>query len=218
MDKSSSKGMRLVERDYSIFREVERWRFCLGRHLRVLTGFSGVRACDRRLKILINAGYIERKRILYGVPSVYFLTNKGKHLLCLKSKSEKFRIEQITHDIKVLDTALYILSTYQVATNDIITEKQLNSLNGFGNRHHNPDFIFTKQEETYAIEIELSLKSKDRFENNVKNNYSNYDYQFWIVPKEQNKIVKRLEDFSIQYPNIKIIFLEVINEYIESIK
>ena len=222
MDKKNkeqvSKGMKLVSRDYEILKEIERWRFCLGRHLKVLAKFSGTRSCDRRLKILINAGYIERKRILYGIPSVYFLTSKGKLLLGLKSKIEKFRIEQITHDIKVLDSALYIMSTYEVLNNEITTEKQLNSANGFGNRQHNPDFVFLKADKTYAVEIELSLKSKTRFETNVKNNYSNYDYQIWIVPKEQKKIIERLENFSLAYPNIQIILLEVIDKYVESIK
>jgi len=45
--------MNIVERDYMILRELDRWRFCLGRHIKMLTGFEGVRACDRRLKKLV---------------------------------------------------------------------------------------------------------------------------------------------------------------------
>ena len=48
--------VRLVERDYRIFREAERWRVVLGRHLAELAGFTGLKACQRRLKKLIEAG------------------------------------------------------------------------------------------------------------------------------------------------------------------
>ena len=52
----SAKGLELQERDYEILRLVYRFRFCLGRHVQVLCGFSGARASDRRLKLLVEAG------------------------------------------------------------------------------------------------------------------------------------------------------------------
>ena len=87
--------MVLVDRDYQILREIDRFRFCLGRHIKLLTGFEGQRACDRRLKILIEAGYINRKKILYGIPSVYFLTHKGKMLIGANKRQDKIRVEKI---------------------------------------------------------------------------------------------------------------------------
>ena len=69
--------VKVTERDELILREIDRWRTCGSRHIRFLANFSGQRATDRRLKILIDAGYIERKKYLYGVPSIYFLTSKG---------------------------------------------------------------------------------------------------------------------------------------------
>ena len=57
-------GFRLVDRDIDIFREIERWRVVTGKHIGVLADFSGQRSCDRRLKKLIEAGYLERKKIL----------------------------------------------------------------------------------------------------------------------------------------------------------
>ena len=98
--------MRLQERDYSILQEIERWRFCLSRHIKCLAAFSGQRACDRRLKLLIEAGYIQHKKILYGIPSLYYLTHKGKVLIHANKRQDKIKIEQITHDITVLDTVI----------------------------------------------------------------------------------------------------------------
>ena len=65
--------IRIVDRDYQIFRELERWRVVLSRHIVALAGFSGQRACERRLKKLIEAGYIHRNRVLYKVPGIYRL-------------------------------------------------------------------------------------------------------------------------------------------------
>jgi DNA-binding Lrp family transcriptional regulator len=65
-----NKNLRIMERDKKVMREIDRWRVCLGRHIRELAGFTGERACDRRLRKLIEAGYIERKHILYGVPAI----------------------------------------------------------------------------------------------------------------------------------------------------
>lgn len=211
-----SLGVRLVGRDYEIFKEVSRWRVSLGRHIRVLVGFRSERSCDRRLRKLIDAGYLGRTKLVYGVPSIYYLTNQAKKLINVKSKQEKFRLEQIVHDVAVLDSAIYMLEKYQITRQDITTDKQLHSQDGFGNRKHYPDFIFRKDSKIYAIEIELSLKSKNRFENNVKFNYTNYDYQIWIVPKEELKIIKLLEEFSMMYPNINIINLEEVNIFVQS--
>ena len=87
--------LKLVERDYEIFREVERWRFCLGRHIKVLAGFSGQRACDRRLRALLEAGYMDREKIVYGVPSVYRATYRAKMLIGANKRQDKIRLDNI---------------------------------------------------------------------------------------------------------------------------
>ncbi len=104
--------MRLTGRDYNVLKQLDRWRFCLSRHLIYLGGFSSQRTTDRRLKMLLEAGYIQRRKILYGVPYLYSLTHKGKVLIHTSLKEEKIRIEKITHDILVLDTAIYFMLKY----------------------------------------------------------------------------------------------------------
>ncbi len=42
-------SVRLVERDYHILKEIDKWRVITGKHICVLCGFTGQRACDRRL-------------------------------------------------------------------------------------------------------------------------------------------------------------------------
>lgn len=136
-------GIRLVARDYLILSEIDRWRVITGRHICFMTGFSGQRACDRRLHKLRTADLLNRERIIYGVPAIYSLTSKGKLLIEVPNKKEQIRIEQIAHDIAVADSAIFFNLKYNIAFSDMVTEKQLHQNDGFGIRKHRPDFVFT---------------------------------------------------------------------------
>lgn len=199
-------------------REINRWRFCLSRHIRFLGGFAGQRATDRRLKLLIEAGYIDRRKVLYGIPSLYYLTYKGKTLLNLSPKQDKVRIEQVTHDIAVLDTAIYFILKENISLADITTEKELHSIDGFSMRKHRPDFVFTKDGKKYCVEVELNRKSKERFEKNLHDNFMEYDYQKWVVPYTQVKIIQLLNENENLYPNISILHLEEVTNFVRQYK
>lgn len=210
--------MRVTERDELILREIDRWRACGSRHIRFLAGFSGQRATDRRLKILIDAGYLERQKFLYGVPYIYFLTAKGKSLIHTGTGKEKIKIEQITHDRTVLDTAIYFMQKEGLSLQSITTEKQLHQLDGFGVRRHRPDFLFTKDELTFCIEVELTKKANNRLLNIIKDNFMEYDMQIWVVPDFQTAILKILNDSKKYYTNIEVYSLQKINDYINKLK
>ena len=205
--------IRIVARDYAILKEVFRWRITTGKHICQLAGFTGQRACDRRLAKLITAGFLTRSKILYGFPSLYSITPRGRKLIGVPNKKEQVRIEQIPHDLAVLDTAMYFHNQKGIAYSAITTEKQLHRLDGFSNRKHRPDFIFAQGDKTYCVEVELTLKAKRRFENNVKENFEHYDGQFWVVPDAQSKIFRLLKEMSDQYPDIEILEREVIQPF-----
>jgi len=176
----------------------------LARHVKAIA-FDGQRACDRRLKLLRENGYINKQKYLYGIPSLYTLTSKGKILLGQSPRTDKIRVDQITHDIAVLDTAIYFIFQKKIALSDITTEKQLHSIDGFSVRKHQPDFIFTFQNKTYCVECELSLKAKHRLLKNIENNFMAYDCQIWIVPNAQVKIRAILSESMHMYihaPNL----------------
>ena len=211
-DGEMSRESRLVvlERDRKIIREIDRWRVCQGRHIKELVGFSGQRACDRRLSKLVQAGYIRREKILYGVAGIYGITSKGAKLEGLGNAKRKIRIEQIRHDIAVLDTAIFFNKVHGIAYSEIRTELELHRLDGFGIRKHRPDFVFKKDKKTTCVEIELALKSKNRFENIMNNNFMDYHKQIWIVPDLECKIAKTLQASKITYANIEILTLNQI--------
>jgi len=209
----SDSEVVLVERDRKIIREIDRWRVCQGRHIRELAGFSGQRACDRRLRKLIEAGYIEREKILYGVAGIYRNTAKATKREGLPSgKNRKIRVEQIMHDIAVLDTAIFFNKKYGIEFGAIKTEIELHRLDGFGVRKHRPDFVFTKDDKSTCVEVELTLKSRDRFENIMKDNFLKYDIQIWVVPSLNTKTAQILEENKITCNNIKLLELSEVQK------
>ena len=199
----------LLDRDRKIIREIDRWRVCLGRHIRELTGFTGQRACDRRLRKLIEAGYIKREKILYGVAGIYRNTAKGvkRERLPLGSDCRKTRIEQIVHDIAVLDTVIFLGKNHGIEYDNVKSEIELHRLDGFGVRKHRPDFVVTKDGKTICVEVELSLKAKARFEKIIQDNYMAYDSQIWVVPTLDSKITSILKKNKATYNNIHILDL-----------
>ncbi|MCB6893880.1 MAG: replication-relaxation family protein [[Clostridium] scindens] len=199
--------MRLVERDFELLRSVGRWRFLLGRHMKVFSNFPSSRTVDRRLKLLVDAGYLERKKYIYGVPYIYTLTHKGRLLIGYNKRAEKLNFQMITHNIHVLDTVISLMEKYHFSAEDIITEKELHMKDGFGISRHYPDFTFEKDSKTYAVEVELSLKPKERLEKNVRLNYLEYDYQIWVIQEDNKTLLKRLGECQQQYSNINILYL-----------
>jgi len=198
--------MELTERDYRVLSLIHQFRFCLGRQIKVHAGFTGLRATDRRLKALIEAGYLARKKYMYGVPYLYTLTHKGRILLGVNKREDKVRIDRITHDIDVLDAVIFYVLEYGISLLDIESEKELHIKGGFGARKHHPDFTVNMSGKKIAVEVELNPKTQTRMEQNVRDNYMNYDRQVWIT--NDNKVLSRLRGFANAYSGIEVMRLE----------
>ena len=209
--------MRLVDRDERVLREVWRWRFLQGRHVRYLASFSSPRTADRRLRVLLENNYLDRKKYLYGVSSLYTITASGRNLLGVSNKADKIRIEQIIHNIAMLDSVVYFIKKYNVSLDNILSEKQLHSSQGFGNRKHVVDFVFVLSDKSFGVEIELTLKAKKRLISNIEDNFTRYDYQVWIVPTSEHQIKQILDDTKAIYPNIKVLNLEEVQDYVKQL-
>lgn len=207
----------LNERDIKIIKEIQRWRFLLSRQIKVLGGFKGQRACDRRIKKLIEAGYIERKYIIHGIPRLYFITSKAVKLLDLDYRTANIRIEQITHDITVIDTAIFLITKEKVDSASIITERDLKHKAGFGNcSKHFPDFVYTKDNKSFCVEIELSEKKLTTLERNIKNNYKSFDVQRWFIPESRPKVLANIKTVGQKY-GVEISPLKGVIEFVRNI-
>jgi len=180
--------------------------FCLGRHIKSFVCFSSSRACDRRLVVLLGAGYLTRKKYLYGVPYLYTLAHRGRILIGANKRENKIRLEQIIHDTHVIDALIYFRDKYKLSLADITSERELHIKDGFGARKHHPDFVFTHEGKTFAVEVELNPKTKLRLEKNIRDNYIKYDGQIWLT--NDNKTFKLVSKVAEQYANIKVMWLK----------
>ena len=205
-------GIRLTERDFRILKMTQCWKYLLSRQIRVLCGFTGQRACDRRLKKLIEAGYLERKHFIYGIPYLYFITKKAVKIFNLEYYTPSIRIAQIAHDITVVDTIIYLLKKENIDSASIVTERDLKHKAGFGkaNRHF-PDFEFTKDERKCCVEIELSEKTRTTLAKNILNNFKEYDARYWYIPSDKSRIIANVKSEGQKY-GVKIIDLERVIE------
>jgi len=206
--------MVLTDRDMEIIRLIHRFRFCLGRHILSLLSFEGTRSCDRRLRTLVDAGFVKRKKVLYGFPYLYTTTHKGRLTIGANKREDKIRLDLIPHNIHVLDSVIYCKLKYNLSLKDIQSEKELHILDGFNTRKHQSDFTFSLDGKKYAVELERTVKSKNRLEKNIRDNYLGYDYQIWIVG--DIKAYKVIQKYAREYSNMELISLEEVLEYVRS--
>lgn len=204
----NSKGFIMTDRDIEILKNVSKYKFLLGRQIQTIGNFTSERACNKRLKKLIDNGFLQRKRVLYGLPALYYLTIKAKIVPEVRYYKYSLNPAEINHDIAVVDTMIYFCRHLGLAPSDFISESQLHSLDGFSNKKHRPDLVFTKEDKKCCIEVEFSEKAKARFKNNISDNFHNFDVQYWVVPKEAHKVKEmiKIENF----PTSHILEWEVI--------
>ena len=202
--------LKIVPRDYILMQQISKWRFLLGRQIKILADFPSQRTVDRRIKILKEAGYIKGAYKLYGVPALYFATNKAKNVFNLDFVTTDVKIARIVHDIAVVDTAIYFMKKLKVV--NIKSEREFRHDSGFKRDGHYPDFICNIGSATYAVEIEMTVKNK-----NVLENYLSYDNQVWVVPKDKTKIWTVLEKSKNTYSNIFLISLEEVISYVKTL-
>ncbi len=202
----------LTDRDKFIIREISRFRGCLGKQIIKIAKFTSRRSCDQRLKKLIDNGYIERKRYVYGIAGVYRIANKAKREIGIDLPISTIRLEQLAHDLLIVDVYLYLKEKFNLSPDDFTTEKELRHIQGFNSRTHAPDLIYKYENKIYCVEVELSLKAKSRLEKNINNNYVTYNGQKWFIRHTNNRLYSWLREFSLIYPDIEIISIEVIND------
>jgi len=200
--------MKLMPRDYVILSQIGRFKCVLGRHIKELAGFGTIRACDRRIKILMDNKYIHREKVFYGFPYVYSLTHKGKMLLGLNKRKEKIRPEQMKHDGVVVDVVISLMKESNLKLEKIVSEKEMNMASGFTVRKHRPDFIINDKDGKIAVEVELSLKSLKRLQMITKDNFLTYKGQIWYIERKNAKLAHILSEQQKKYPSFLILYLE----------
>ena len=113
------------------------------------------------------------------------VTRKAESVVPIRYYEHKIRLDNILHDIAVIDTAIYLMKIWDIGLGDIVTEKELHSKDGYGRRSHQPDFVVKLAGKEIAIEVELTTKSRERFMKNIEDNFMRFETQFWVVSNEK---------------------------------
>ena len=92
-----SSNIKIQKRDFLILQQITKYRFLLSRQIKILAGFAGQRSCDRRLKKLIDNGFIQRKYFIYGISGLYFATGKAKKITVFTYKAKKNEKRKMGH-------------------------------------------------------------------------------------------------------------------------
>lgn len=210
---NSMRDCGLSTRDKELLLIVWKWRYISARHIMVLAKFPSLRTTDRRLKVLIENKLLERKKHLYGVPYLYTISHKGRMLIGVNKRADTVRLDRIKHDFLVLDTAIFLMKQQHIDIEHISTEKELHIQDGYSARRHRPDFLIKKDNQTIAVEIELSLKERTRLEKNIRENYLNYDSQIWVVNYEDLRVYRAVNSFKSEYTNMYLLNKKEVEEY-----
>lgn len=204
--------MRLTQRDILLFEWINGHGFVkadqIMRFLKVkkTTGY-------RRIKKLVDNGYIERKNILHGAGAVHLITKKaqnaaGDDLSILKNIS----LGGFVHDLRLVDLSLDLQEKYNC---DFISERRLRfwgGLGGVGIEGHIPDGVLEfSDKKKWAIELELSVKAASRLKNIMSGYAGNFDYEevYYFVSKQ---VVKNAVEKAISASGAAHIKIELLRE------
>lgn len=202
--------MRLVERDFRLFRWVNSHGY--------VTSFQIIRYLDvakttgyRRIKKLVDHGFLTRENILYGMGAVHRISKEAKDVsgdeIALLSK---ISLGGFTHNLKLVDVSLDLLEEHENST--FKTEREIRFLSGIGlsDHGHIPDGeLVLSNGKRIAIELEMSVKASSRLDKIMKFYSKNLDYDevhyFATDQIISNALHKARVRYSLEHLNITII-------------
>lgn len=186
-DEGGEVNLRLTERDIAILRWVNAHRYARAEQIFKRFGLS--RAIGyRRLKLLVQHGYLVHEIVFHGQPGHYRVTAKGVAASGDElSAPREVPLSSYRHDIMLVDLALELV---RKTGGTWITERQLRHQLGLdkvgrvGKHPHVPDGVLQIEQNgravVIAVELELSHKVGPRLqrilENYAVSNYSQVLY------------------------------------------
>lgn len=159
-----------------------------------------------RIKKLVDNGYLARDRILHGDSRIHMVTKQG----CIASGDHikpinKVNLGTYLHDLNLVDLALRL----ERKTGGVFQpERQIRhdeGLSGLGKLGHIPDgYLFLGNKKPIAIEFELSVKSRARLNNIIKEYSGNLNVSEVWYYTDQNQVLNAIQKASEDYPFIKV--------------
>lgn len=203
--------MRFMERDRLLLNWINGHGFASAENIASWMGVS-MPFAYARIKKLLNGGYLERDRILHNSSRIHFLTKQGlqacnDELPALK----KVNLGTYHHDTILIDLSLQIEKETAGSFMPERRLKQLKGLSGVGTKGRVPDGVVDLANgKKIAVELELSVKSKERLDKIMKDYASNMDFhEIWYFVENisvRNAIQKAADNngvFNIQIKELR---------------
>jgi Mn-dependent DtxR family transcriptional regulator len=196
--------MRLTITDIKLIRWVNKMKRVNVRHVEKFLHVS-MSNVYRRLKRLVDNGYLVHEQIFHLKPGIYYPTWKGVNAAGDPLSPARVNLTEYEHDLIVTDIALYFEKKYGYWK----SEREIRSDKGITlksqNHVHIPDGLTIIEGKKIAIEVELTQKGKERIKRIFSRHLRSNDYdEVWYLAK--SNIKQNLEQHvnNVIYSKIKI--------------
>lgn len=209
--------MQLTERDYKIVNWIDSHGYVIAQQVFMYFQLNPKRGY-RRLRLLVENGYLQHKRILFGQPGVYLATLQGIALIADDPERPhgiaQVRAATLKHSLLLVDLSRVLV---QKTGGTWKTERKIRREKGFvysqAARPHIPDGVLTMPGGTsIAVELELTAKGTRRLENILRGYARMAEFtEVWYVV-QTSALAQKVHEFGRKMPFIKIYLLkEVLN-------
>ncbi len=180
----------------------------------ILAGYHDESVCRKKIKELIGAGLVNKQPSGNGT-LMYFLSKKGLSELGINRRPFEYRNQNTNHELMVGKAASYMYIVHGLSIYDMEFDRSQRSS---ADNTNIPDILYAGGKR--AVEIELTLKEKNRLEEKFLNVTQSYDLVRWIYPEERPSINARLtqlvDDYSINPKRCKILTLQYVCAKVDS--
>lgn len=197
----------LTERDVEIIRFINNFGFCEMGQIEKRFLLKKPRNYEI-MRRLVRHGFINHKRIYFGRHGVYYASAKGAKYTNLPPID---RISQGQYDHQIFIIKVYLKLRQQYPDAHWISERQLKHdkfYDGVGKRGHVSDgILLSPDDKQIAIEVEMSVKGKNRMEKILKGYGAQFNIKevwYFCLPN----VASMLSVVAVKMPFIKIFDLE----------
>ena len=191
--------MLLTKRDLAILNFINEFGFCEIIQIEKKFHFKRPRAY-KIIQRLVKEGLVIHKRIFHGTYGVFYLPRKGAKYTDLPIV-KKIPKDNYTHQLAIIEVYFDLTQQYPHAT--WLSERRLKQqkfIKGWGKqRGHLADgMLLMPDNKKIAIEVELTMKSKERLKNIFKGYAGQFEINevwYYCSPKVFPKITKLVGDY-----------------------
>lgn len=180
--------MQVMERDLSLLNWINSFGFVTCKHVGRWMNVSD-RVAQKRVKKLVDGGYLERERIFCKGGDILKVSNLGVKLIGDELGVQKgLRLGTYFHDLGLIDLSLDLVEEHNGSR--FFPERRIRheiGLKGVGQSGHIPDgFLELEGGQRIAIELEITRKQKFRLKRILRGLHSDMNLAgvWYFCPEE----------------------------------